>query len=68
MVAPQRPFTNYNPINISKTQMSIRFSTRLTNILTQNSILNYSRQYLFMPFDNTKIERKIKHKEYKISR
>lgn len=68
MVAPQRPFTNYNPINISKTQTSIRFSTRLTNILTQNSILNYSRQYLFMPFDNTKIERKIKYKEYKILR
>lgn len=32
MVAPQRPFTNYNPINISKTHALNGISLRLTKL------------------------------------
>jgi hypothetical protein len=65
MVTPQRPFTNYNPINISKTHVPNRISPRQAIIFNSISILTKKRILLFA-FDNAKIVGKNMHIKYKI--
>ena len=57
MVAPQRPFTNYNPINISKSQLPGFLFNFLATFITikkivlahegilQFNLLNFMKQY-----------------------